>query len=336
VGNLIVATHPLPKVSLCLLTYKRASVLPRTLDLLLAQSHENFELIINDDCSPDNTEEVCREYERRDSRVRYFKNKKNLRYAGNQNAALCRAGTDYVGIVHDGDVYRPDMVEQWTRALVEYPRAALVFNATSSLDERGNVAMVYRHPYPAIMPGRQLLREMLQQWTSPIFGIVMIRRAFAMAAGPFDPRLPLLGDIDMWMRLLRQHDVAYVNEPLFAAYPRESDHTNTFRNVGVLAELELILALNYRRWQAERDPATPAPWRVAAPLWRTRIERLLLALRARDRHASAELLRHMRRKPSPIAIDGVADSVLDWDTFMDQALVRGDVTNATLTSRTSP
>jgi glycosyltransferase involved in cell wall biosynthesis len=64
----------LPFVSICLLTYNRASELPKTLDSLLAQTHSDFELIINDDRSPDDTEAICREYEKKDTRVNYFKN----------------------------------------------------------------------------------------------------------------------------------------------------------------------------------------------------------------------------------------------------------------------
>ncbi|MBK8476790.1 MAG: glycosyltransferase family 2 protein [Opitutaceae bacterium] len=187
----------LPFVSICLLTYKRASVLPRSLDSLLAQTHGNFELIINDDRSPDETEQVCREYERRDRRIRYFRNETNLRYAGNQNAALARAKSDLVAIVHDGDVYRPDLIERWTRALMEQPSAALVFNALEAMDENGVVQRVYRNNYPPLIAGRILLAEMLLRPDSPIFGIVMVRKSCLQAVGPFDTTIPTLADVDV-------------------------------------------------------------------------------------------------------------------------------------------
>jgi glycosyltransferase involved in cell wall biosynthesis len=319
VEQVSVAKRKLPRVSLCLLTYKRAHALPRTLDSLLAQSHGDFELIINDDCSPDKTEEICRDYERRDSRVRYCRNKKNLRYAGNQNAAIVRASTDYVGIVHDGDVYRADMVEKWTSALVDHPNAALVFNAISVHDDQGNLEKLFEHSYAPITPGRELLREMLQQWASPIFGIVMVRRKWTMDAGPFDPRLPILADIDMWMRLLRDHDVAYIREPLFSAAPREDGHANTFRNIGVLAELELIHALNYRRFRRSTGASTASAWSVAAPLLKSRLLRMYSSARARDLSALTKLVEYAAKKPWPLALAGVPDTVLDWKSFTEHA-----------------
>jgi glycosyltransferase involved in cell wall biosynthesis len=54
-------------------------VLPASLDSLLAQTYGDFELIISDDCSTDTTAQICRDYERRDSRVKYFCNARTSR-----------------------------------------------------------------------------------------------------------------------------------------------------------------------------------------------------------------------------------------------------------------
>jgi cellulose synthase/poly-beta-1,6-N-acetylglucosamine synthase-like glycosyltransferase len=262
----------LPFVSICLLTYKRAQVLPQSLDSLLAQTHGDFELIINDDCSPDDTERVAREYEKRDSRVRYYRNARNLRYADNQNAALSRAHSDYVAIVHDGDVYRGDLIEQWTRALMAYPTAALVFNTVETMDREGRIIDIYRHTYPPLISGSELLTEMLLRPDSPIFGIVMIRKSCVKVVGPFDTTLPTLADVDMWMRLLARFDAAYVAEPLLQIAAREANHHNRVGNWGVLAEHEQIYRLNLARAVPGTQAATPAfRRRVSHMLWRQRL-----------------------------------------------------------------
>ncbi|MGA9982456.1 MAG: glycosyltransferase family 2 protein, partial [Acidobacteriaceae bacterium] len=77
-----------PKVSVVLTTYKRAHLLRETIDSILAQSFRDFELVISDDCSPDETEKVCREYERFDARVRYRRGAKNVGMPGNLNAGI--------------------------------------------------------------------------------------------------------------------------------------------------------------------------------------------------------------------------------------------------------
>jgi len=70
-------------VSVVLTTYNRASLLRETLESILKQSYGDFELIISDDCSTDNTESICREYSQRDPRIQYYRNENNLDMPGN-------------------------------------------------------------------------------------------------------------------------------------------------------------------------------------------------------------------------------------------------------------
>ena len=112
----------------------------------------------------------------RDSRVRYFKNRENLRYANNQNAAILRARSEYVAIVHDADLYEPNLLSRWTQALVDHPSAALVFNQAKQLNLQREVVGMFTHPYEPLISGRALVDDMLTRPDSPIFGIVMVRR----------------------------------------------------------------------------------------------------------------------------------------------------------------
>jgi len=240
-------------VSICLLTYNRACVLPRSLDSLLAQSYKEFELIINDDCSTDNTSAVCAEYEKKDVRVRYCRNEQNLRYAGNQNAALGRAQSDLVAIVHDGDVYRADCVEKWVAVLQRHPNVGLVFNASDALDDFGNITTRHRHPFPQVVPGRMLIDEVFRQYSSPIFGIVMLRKHLAIEAGGFSTDFPVLADVDMWLRILMRADAGYINEALYQIHPRETDHCNRGVNWKVLTEHQRIFVRNAVRRFDDRE-----------------------------------------------------------------------------------
>jgi len=98
----------------CLRTYNRAQWLPRTLECTLAPTHQAFELIINDNASTDNTEAICRDYARRDSRIRYFRNASNLGGIGNYQAAFHRASCDYLDYLHDNDRFHPELLSRWT------------------------------------------------------------------------------------------------------------------------------------------------------------------------------------------------------------------------------
>jgi hypothetical protein len=164
--------------------------------------------------------------------------------------------------------------------LVAHPTAVLAFNATDELDIHGKVVRQHRLPYPLLNRGLEMHDRMLHGAGSPIFGIVMVRRAAVLAAGAFDPRIPTLADVDMWLRMLRSGDAVYVPEPLYGIYPRENDHYNNMSNWRIVRENELISRLNVPRRYPQRSPEGVHAWKAAErSLWRKRLQRLRYCLK---------------------------------------------------------
>jgi glycosyltransferase involved in cell wall biosynthesis len=289
-----------PLVSVCLLTYKRAAVLPRTIGDILGQTFQDFELVINDDRSPDDTQAICEHFATTDPRIRYFRNASNLRYAGNQNAAAARARGRYIAYLHDGDRYRPDLLQSWVNTLEQHPTAAIAFNSVALLNDQGEPGEVIGHGYPPLINGLSLYDEMLRSLGSPIFGIVMLRRDSLTEAGQFDTSFPVLADVDMWFRLLRHHDAAYVPEPLYAIYPREEDHPNRAINWKIKDELVSI----YRQACDRRHAPKSAAWRKQ----RAHLERLF---RGSDLRGIASCVKHRRFSDASI---GLLALIAHWRT----------------------
>jgi glycosyltransferase involved in cell wall biosynthesis len=270
---------PTPSVTVVLTTYRRAGQLPSTIDSILSQTHEDFELVVSDDASPDATEQICREFERRDRRIRYRRNPVNLNMPGNLNAALREARAPLVANLHDGDVYRPDLLERWKAALDTNEDAAFVFNACEVVGGDGRRLATYSHEFPARMergefveymmgrfvgshddatrvtgPEGAFLRrgfgERLKVWLSgpfgcPVWGTVMARRRCYEAANWFDSRFGFISDVDMWLRLNAEHAVVYVREPLVSLAPRGNDRPHSTLNWSLeeaLAEMFLECA----------------------------------------------------------------------------------------------
>jgi glycosyltransferase involved in cell wall biosynthesis len=212
-------------VTVILVTYGRAQVLPATVQSILDQTLRDFELLISDDCSPDETEEVCRAFARRDGRVRYRRNEMRLGMPGNLNVALKEAGGDLVANLHDGDLYERELLSRWRDALLACPNAAFVFNAYRHLAADGSVRSTTRESLPSCFPGRVLLEDVyFRRWRfgSPVWGTVMARRSAYQAVGVFDERFGFYADVDMWMRLAEDAWVAYVDEPLITLPSREA------------------------------------------------------------------------------------------------------------------
>lgn len=263
-------------ISVCLLTYNRADQLQTTISSLLVQTHQNFELIINDNCSIDHTESVCVEYARRDSRIKYFKNERNVGFAGNQNLAIERAGSEFIAIVHDGDFYHPELLEKWLRALMENPDCALVFNGYHYLSTKRTIVL----PLAAKCKGLHMWELYYMLGASPIWGIVMVRRSKVLEIGRFDPEIPTLADVDMWLRLELKNNIAYIPEPLISLAGREPNHPARPWNWNVAEEEDRILWLNLaRRFTLGSQERASLERHVTVVIWRRNIMNMLWTAR---------------------------------------------------------
>jgi glycosyltransferase involved in cell wall biosynthesis len=100
-----------PLVSVVLCTYNGSLYLGEQLSSILLQSHKNIEVIIVDDCSTDNTVEIVKEFQRKDSRIQLFVNSINLGYNKNFEQALGLANADYFAISDQDDVWHEKKIE---------------------------------------------------------------------------------------------------------------------------------------------------------------------------------------------------------------------------------
>jgi glycosyltransferase involved in cell wall biosynthesis len=217
------AVQTTPAISVVLTTYNRAAVLSRTIASVLGQTFTDFELIIADDASPDDTQQVCQQWVLSDSRIRYHRRPENVGMPQNLNLGVLASTGRYVAILHDDDVYCPNLLSEWKTCLDEYSGAAFVFNAYRALNEQGETRAICREPLARCSLGSVLLENIFfTRWRfdSPVFGTVMIRRSAFDRVGPFDERYGFWADVDMWMRLAEEFDVCYLDEPLIAVTSR--------------------------------------------------------------------------------------------------------------------
>ena len=235
------------KVSICITTYNRGESLPRTLDSVLQQDFTDFELIISDDNSTDNTRVVCEEYARKDARVKYFRNPANLKMPGNLNAAIARAAGDFIANLHDGDIYRADLIRKWHDALVAHPDALFVFNQYQMLDKHDQKILVIDHKLPELNEGKVLSEYFFRTLSSAPWGTVMARKEAYQQYGMFNPAYEFISDVEMWLRLGSHGKVCYVSEPLIDLTPREQTHKYflpfwriTYLNIKIMHEYYAI------------------------------------------------------------------------------------------------
>jgi glycosyltransferase involved in cell wall biosynthesis len=106
-------------VSIVLPTYNRAYCIGRTIDSILAQTFSNWELIICDDTSTDNTRLIAQSYCDRDSRIHYHRNPQRRGLPGNRNAGISLSTGELVYFIEDDVVIEPDCLEMLVQAFRE-------------------------------------------------------------------------------------------------------------------------------------------------------------------------------------------------------------------------
>lgn len=212
-----------PLVSLCVPTYQRARFLGKTMESALAQTMKDFELIIVDDVSPDNTAEVVSRYH--DPRIRYVRNEVNRGVPENLNVAFSFALGKYVVLLEDHDLLDPTYLEKTIDLLERHPSIGFATTALVTIDQDDNPIALWEADLPEVLSGRRLLRLLLRRTTCPFSVTVVIRRELlANECSPFDPHYWWYADQNLWMKLASKADFGYIAEPLLKMRTREPGH----------------------------------------------------------------------------------------------------------------
>ena len=132
-----------PKVSIGLPVYNGERYLALTIDSILAQTFQDFELIISDNCSTDRSGEICRQYVEQDSRVRFFPSEVNKGAAWNFRRVFELARGLYFRWAPSDDVFAPESLAACVEVLDAHPDAVLCYPKTILIDGAGAVIKPY-------------------------------------------------------------------------------------------------------------------------------------------------------------------------------------------------
>lgn len=209
-----------PKVSICIPNYNYARYLDEAIKSVLNQTYTDFELIITDDRSTDNSDEVVQKY-LSDPRVSYYKNPVGLGIYGNLNRCIQYAKGTYLKFLCADDKFHPAMLEKFVQVMDTYPQVSLV---TADQEIFGLKTEFLRLPYSGLQKGPDMVRSILEtyNWVGGPTS-VMIR------AGNLGPEgfknSSWLGDWDMWAKQMSLGDAYIISEPLIYSRLHSSQAT---------------------------------------------------------------------------------------------------------------
>jgi glycosyltransferase involved in cell wall biosynthesis len=135
-----------PRLSIGLAVYNGENYLTESLDALLGQSYEDFELIISDNASTDRTADICHQYKNQDSRIRYFRQRRNIGLAPNHNFVFGQARGELFKWASHDDLYALDLLQRCVDALDENPHVVLAHSWTAIVDGSGAVTKKLEYP----------------------------------------------------------------------------------------------------------------------------------------------------------------------------------------------
>ncbi|OQY71300.1 MAG: hypothetical protein B6D44_13240 [Ignavibacteriales bacterium UTCHB2] len=216
-------TNPQFELTVCLLIYNHEHLIEKVITSILEQSYPDFQFLISDDFSIDNSYEIAKKYENVDPRVNVFQTPKNLGMAGNTNFCLSKVKTTFIALLHHDDILEKTLLERWLSLAHKSINISFVFNDYLVNNIAGH--KFEKRNFFEIMNGKKFLNNyLLRTWGCPVRGTALIRKKYFDEIGGMDERFGMLADIDLWMRLAAKYDVGYVDKPLMEVIQDRPDN----------------------------------------------------------------------------------------------------------------
>ncbi len=194
----------MPKISIVLPSYNRAHYLPGAIESCLKQSFKDFELIIVDDCSKDDSVEIARGYAKLDKRVKLIVNAENKKLPGTLNAGFGEAKGEYLTWTSDDNLYHFDALRIMREALDSMQDVGLVYTDYSLIDDAGNNGKrIYQEP-PEFLPVRDC-----------VGACFMYRADVARKIGEYNEDMFLMEDYEYWLRMGLVTKLHHIAEALY-------------------------------------------------------------------------------------------------------------------------
>jgi glycosyltransferase involved in cell wall biosynthesis len=200
-----------PTVSVIMPTYNHAAFVRRTIESVLSQQGVDFEFLIEDDGSTDQTREVVASVE--DERIHFVPNEKNRGAAAVTNSLIERASGEFVALINSDDFWNdPDKLACQVQLLRDRPKVGACFGRARFVDRDGQPIDKSTLQFGTVFDKEnrsqsQWLRHFFLQGNCICHPTMLIRRSCYEEVGMYNNRMRQLPDFDMWVRLLKKHEI---------------------------------------------------------------------------------------------------------------------------------
>jgi glycosyltransferase involved in cell wall biosynthesis len=212
----------MPRVSVIIPAYNAARYLPEAIESALAQSYQDFEILIFDNASTDETPDVVAGY--RDPRIRYTRNEANFGFSGSVARAFAQARGEFAAVLGADDIWYPDFLAASSAALDKQPSASFVHTDAIWINEESRPFGESAAAWPALSSGPDAFVNCFRDGFC--FSTLLIRLDSLRRAGGYEAGWDIQGDLVLFLRLCLHGDVLFIPKPL-AWYRYHSSNLTT-------------------------------------------------------------------------------------------------------------
>jgi len=233
-------------ISIIMAAYNAENTIKSSIESVISQTYEDWELIIVDDCSKDSTQEIVKAYAEKDMRIHLYANERNIGASSTRNNGIARAVGEWIAILDSDDIWHMEKLEIQV-SFMESIGAVISYTGTTYISKEGTTSDYVLRAKQRLTYS-ELLRRNLMSCSS-----VMVRRDVMK---PF-PVGNMHEDYAVWLKILKEHDFAHgLDEPLLI-YRMAGDSKsgkrlasakmiyNTYRHVGYNWFWAALLTLRY-------------------------------------------------------------------------------------------
>jgi len=229
----------LPKVSVITAAYNHARFISESVESAQSQTYRDFEHIVVDDGSTDNTTEVLQPFQ---NRIRYL-HQENQGVHAALNTGMRAATGDYIALLDSDDVWLPNKLERQMRALEEEPDAGLAYCLAQVIDAAGEVKTDREVLGRPVSNPRDAYAELLRDNPVPALTAVF-RRDCLHEVGFFNSDFKAMTDWDLWIRIADHWPIVFVPEVLASYREHESNTWHLMVQNGRVERERLMLLKN--------------------------------------------------------------------------------------------
>jgi GT2 family glycosyltransferase len=210
-----------PKISVVMSVHNGSKYLKDAVESILNQTFQDFEFIIVNDASTDDTEEILKQFD--DSRIKIIKNPENLGLTKSLNIGIKAAKGEYIARMDADDISLPHRFEIQVNFLENNPDYALVGSKFYNIDESGNTKSLIDVPLDNLS-----IHETLKKNNCFAHGSIIMKKDAFLTVGGYNEQFKFAQDYDLWLRLAEAYKVANIEEPLYQC--RYSEDTISAQN----------------------------------------------------------------------------------------------------------